>query len=145
MIIGTILYNFIFHYAGEICMKLVTLSLTLVGVCFLNNSYAMQNDAMVLTSQEKLSEARRLVGESNKVLDNKEKYLRVAFFLGDGARNYAARENAKALDFANQANSLAFEVMNDKAVELTTKQDAENLYQQMEDLGKTLSGSVQHQ
>jgi hypothetical protein len=111
-------------------MKLIALSLTLVGICFLSNSYAMENKPM--TFEAKLSEARRLIDESQSILNQKDRYLMTANFGSiENANAYAITEEGKAAHCLNQAQNLAFDVMNNGQVELETKYKAQVLYEEL--------------
>jgi hypothetical protein len=110
-------------------MKLIALSWGFVMGCFWSNSYAMEKP---MTFEAKLSEAHRLVSESENILQEKYRCLATANFgTRENAHMYAIQEESKAAHCLNQAKNLAFDVMNNGQVELETKYKAQELYEQL--------------
>jgi len=104
-------------------MKLFGRSLVLMGICCSGNSYAMENNNQDLN--KKLSEANQLVGKAENVLLDMQSTLMVALFTREGCVAFVAKKESEAIDFADQAKSLAQSVLDDKQVTPETKKSAE--------------------
>lgn len=102
-------------------MKLVILLSALVGC---SNAYAMQNDQL----SQNLSEANRLMGESETMINKMNHFLMVALFTSSEASHaYVTGKKAEASLLAHQAKNLAEEINKNEKVDLTTKEQADKI------------------
>jgi hypothetical protein len=98
-------------------MKSTITSLTLASICFLSNSYAMQNNSTKQVSEnslENLLEAKRCVGEAEGILACMNlMVVLVDFPTLEEKLDYVNKEKGTATTFANQAMPFVKALKND--------------------------------
>src|SRR5438132_12704463 len=80
--------------------------LFLMFMAIFHITYSMECDNESQTPKNS-SEAWRLVGEAEKVLEGMQKDLRHKVFTKEGQTTFITQKHAEALDFSNQARALA--------------------------------------
>lgn len=97
-------------------MKLVIVSMILMGICC-GNSYAMEKNDTYVRSR-KLSQAVRYIKQGQEALKRHERAL--AF--------HCKQDDKFIIDFANKAKTLTKQIMDDKTVSPQEKQRAQQYF-----------------
>ena len=107
-------------------MKLMRLSLVLIGICCYNNGYAMDKGTEEVSKN--LLEANRLIRESEGVINKMNHTLMLAFFTTkEGHDDYIAKEKGTARFLAYQAKNIAEDVKENNQADKEIKNQAKEI------------------